>query len=458
MNVSELDLKQLLQQQVEKFRLMAQQKHIQLTIASCPDQLSVWMDANMADKIFENLLSNSIKYTHEDGTVTVKAWAEKGEIHITVADNGIGIPKNAQRHIFQNFYRAENAVNSKEAGSGLGLMLAERLIALHHGKLTFISHENKGTTFLIALKKGYGHLTEFLDKAGNDGSNKEEGSKTTDLASDNINETADDEKETILFIDDNDELRNYIQLTFKTTYNIVALESGEDAMEFLKHGVCDILISDVMMPGMSGTDLCKAIKENPETSWLPVILLTAKSGRDFVIEGLEQGADDYITKPFDEGVLKSKIDSVLINHRRLSKYYMERSLEMARQNETTITTDQQTDKDEDEYGLTLDENDRAFIEKVTQIVMDNLSDTEFNIDRLCREMAMSRTLFYGRLKKLTSKSPQDFIRIIRLERAASLIKEGKSVLDVSVSTGFVNVKHFSTTFKKHFGVSPSKYK
>ena len=251
-------------------------------------------------------------------------------------------------------------------------------------------------------------------------------------------------------------------------------------MKYLsENGECDIVVSDVMMPGMQGDELCRRIKENKETSWLPVILLTAKAGRDFMIEGLDLGADDYIAKPFDSAILASKIASMLKNRRRLSQYYMEQSLAIVRVEDSgqssqknllpsepsgpSVSSDEmnkssdETNKSSDEKEPDLDPIDQAFVEKATRLVLDNLSDTGFTIDLLCREMAMSRTLFYGKLKTLTGQGPQDFMRLIRLEQAAQYLKQGDSVLDVSVKTGFVNVKYFSTVFKKHFGVSPSKY-
>ena len=205
---------------------------------------------------------------------------------------------------------------------------------------------------------------------------------------------------------------------------------------------------------------------------MPVILLTAKAGRNFMIEGLGLGADDYISKPFDAAILASKIDSMLKNRRRLSQYYMERSLALVRGDVSakSASSKQVMDlnaadepletilaSDEKEEQAILNQQDQAFVEKATRLVLSHLSDTDFNIDCLCREMAMSRTLFYGKLKTLTGQSPQDFMRLIRLEQAAMFLKQGDSVLDVSVKAGFVNVKYFSTVFKKHFGVSPSKY-
>ena len=262
-------------------------------------------------------------------------------------------------------------------------------------------------------------------------------------------------------------------MTFGDSYQVVDVESAEAALKYLKDGgVCDIVVSDVMMPGMHGDELCRSIKENKETSWLPVILLTAKAGRDFMIEGLGLGADDYIAKPFDTAILASKIASILKNRSRLSQYYMDRSLalvrgEMASESaspEQIVGSDSSYElleptgvSEEKKDHAASNKQDQAFVDKATSLVLANLSDTDFNIDRLCREMAMSRTLFYGRLKTLTGQNPQDFIRLIRLEQAAIFLKQGDSVLDVSVKVGFVNVKYFSTVFKKHFGVSPSKY-
>lgn len=287
-------------------------------------------------------------------------------------------------------------------------------------------------------------------------------------------------KDTLLFVDDNEDLRQYIRMAFADQYHVVDVESGEAALKYLsENGECDIVVSDVMMPGMQGDELCRRIKENKETSWLPVILLTAKAGRDFMIEGLDLGADDYIAKPFDSAILASKIASMLKNRRRLSQYYMEQSLAIVRGEDSgqssqksllpsepsgpSVPSDEmnkssdETNKSSDEKEPDLDSIDQAFVEKATRLVLDNLSDTDFTINLLCREMAMSRTLFYGKLKTLTGQGPQDFMRLIRLEQAAQYLKQGDSVLDVSVKTGFVNVKYFSTVFKKHFGVSPSKY-
>ena len=467
-HMQKVELSVLLRQQVDKFQMSAQEKHINLRLATC-GQHTFSTDLSMMDLIFENLLSNAVKYTKVGGTITISASLDEvgKQVSIQVSDTGIGIPKTEAKHIFQSFFRASNAVNSQEMGSGLGLMLTRQLVQKLGGKLTFESEEGKGSAFLVVLPdNGYVDVSV---------SSKPSSLPETSDNSVSTNEKIKSEeslKDTLLFVDDNDDLRQYIRMAFADQYHVVDVESGEAALKYLsENGECDIMVSDVMMPGMQGDELCRSIKENKETSWLPVILLTAKAGRDFMIEGLDLGADDYIAKPFDSAILASKIASMLKNRRHLSQYYIEKSLAIVRGEDSGQSSQKsllpsepsvpsasdEKNKSSDKKEPELDPMDQAFVEKATRLVLDNLSDTNFNIDRLCREMAMSRTLFYGKLKTLTGQGPQDFIRLIRLEQAAQYLKQGDSVLDVSVKTGFVNVKYFSTVFKKHFGVSPSKY-
>ena len=467
-HMQKVELSVLLRQQVDKFQMSAQEKHLNLRLVTC-GQHTFSTDLSMMDLIFENLLSNAIKYTKEGGTITISASIDEvgKQVSIQVSDTGIGIPKTEAKHIFQSFFRASNAVNSQEMGSGLGLMLTRQLVQKLGGKLTFESEEGKGSVFLVVLPDN-----GYVDVSVSSKPSSLPETSDNSMSTDEKIESEESLKDTLLFVDDNEDLRQYIRMAFADQYHVVDVESGEAALKYLsENGECDIVVSDVMMPGMQGDELCRSIKENKETSWLPVILLTAKAGRDFMIEGLYLGADDYIAKPFDSAILASKIASMLKNRCRLSQYYMERSLAIVRGEDSGQSSQKsllpsepsmssasdEKNKSSDEKELGLDPMDQAFVEKATRLILDNLSDTDFTIDRLCREMAMSRTLFYGRLKTLTGQGPQDFIRLIRLEQAAQYLKQGDSVLDVSVKTGFVNVKYFSTVFKKHFGVSPSKY-
>ena len=467
-HLQNVELSVLLRQQVDKFQMSAQEKHISLRLTTC-GQHTFSTDLSMMDLIFENLLSNAVKYTKVGGTITISASLDEvgKQVSIQVSDTGIGIPKTEAKHIFQSFFRASNAVNYQEMGSGLGLMLTRQLVQKLGGKLTFESEEGKGTAFLVVLPDNGNVDVPVSSKPAS----LPETSDTSVSADEKI-KSEESLKDTLLFVDDNEDLRQYIRMAFADQYHVVDVESGEAALNYLtENGECDIVVSDVMMPGMQGDELCRRIKENKETSWLPVILLTAKAGRDFMIEGLDLGADDYIAKPFDSAILASKIASMLKNRCRLSQYYMERSLAIVRGEDSGQSSQKSLlpsepsvpsasdgkNKSSDEKEPELDPMDQAFVEKATCLVLDNLSDTDFTIDRLCREMAMSRTLFYGKLKTLTGQGPQDFVRLIRLEQAAQYLKQGDSVLDVSVKTGFVNVKYFSTVFKKHFGMSPSKY-
>ena len=514
-----VNLSVFLPQQVDKFQMMAGEKHIHLGWIGEPE-LMVRADLKMLDIIFENLLSNAIKYTPDGGKVMLSSsWGDDKQVTIGVSDTGIGIPKAEKKHIFQSFYRASNAVKSQEMGSGLGLVLTRQLVQRLGGTLTFESKEGEGTTFIMTLLAvsasmpsdqtgGISHEVRnaSVSSASSDenivgetdaSAHFDEAVHSEEVHSDEAVRSEEVTKDTILFVDDNADLRQYIKMAFGDTYRVVDVESGDAALRYLQeNGECDIVVSDVMMPGIQGDELCRRIKENKETSWLPVILLTAKAGRDFMIEGLSLGADDYIAKPFDSAILASKIDSMLKNRRRLSQYFMERSLALVREQAmqkirieassegkrngdgtslpsdstrlnlndevlknadgTSASSDEQP-SDEKQPFADLNPQDQVFVEKATRLVLDHIADSDFGIDELCREMAMSRSLFYGRLKNLTGQAPQDFIRLIRLEQAAMYLKQGDAVLDVSVKTGFANVKYFSTVFKKYFGMPPSKY-
>lgn len=489
-----VEVKTIMLTSMERFALLAQEKGLTMDM-HCPEQLRVMIDINLFDKLFNNLLSNAIKYTSKGGKVKLSAWMSGDKVKIEVRDTGIGIPKSAHKMIFKSFYRAENAVKTRETGSGIGLMLAKRIVALHQGELTFESEEGVGTAFLITLDAAessvqpehvFGsqgqlqpnelasvELAEEAEESNNDVQPQEEPKESRDV---------------ILFVDDNADLRNYFSLAFGDRFTIATVENGVEALDFLREHECDLVVSDLMMPRMRGDELCRRIKENCDTSWLPVILLTAKHEKQLIIDGLQQGADDYMTKPFDTEILRHKIDSLLANRRRLSNYYRQRVEQMvAIEAESTAALDTCSDTEkkqveegsagekadsssavhhpmEGEYAVASEIPDEmgsmegnAFIDKATAIVLEKMGEAGFGIDELCSEMAMSRTLLYGKLKSFTAQTPQDFIRTIRLQRAATLLSQGKNILEVSEMVGFANAKHFSTVFKKHFGVPPSKY-
>ena len=434
-----LDATAYMQSLARKFMIVAQDKGIELKTETPSGKLSFISDTTILAIVFENLISNAIKYTPSGGTIVLRAHAGRRHVYLDVADTGMGIPREERSRLFAAFYRATNAAQGK--GYGLGLNITRDLVGRIGGELRWESEEGRGSTFTLVLP-----LPEHQQAT---------------LHPQNEGES----KDTLLFVDDNSDLRQYMSMAFGRKYHVVAVSDGNEALQYLSHGECDIVVSDIMMPGLQGDELCRRIKDNEDTSWLPVILLTAKSTREFMIDGLHKGADDYIAKPFDTEILESKIETILANRHRLSKYYLGRSLRLAQKADGEEVPEAVAHSRENTDGTVtgstgsaeMNAEDQAFVDKATRLVMENLSDTDFTIDRLCQEMAMSRTLFYGRLKTLTGQSPQDFIRLLRLERAAALLKDGNSVLDVSIKTGFANVKYFSTVFKKHFGTVPSKF-
>jgi response regulator RpfG family c-di-GMP phosphodiesterase len=255
------------------------------------------------------------------------------------------------------------------------------------------------------------------------------------------------DRDTLLIVEDHEALRYYLRKTFELNYRIMEAEDGEQALALLEKEYPDLILSDVMMPGIQGDELCRMVKENPATSGIPFILLTAKTDHASQVEGFKKGADDYVSKPFSTEILKLKVRSFIENRKQQRRQAMR---QVVRQIETN----------EPETGVISDdlsEDDRRFLMKTTEFIVNNIRNTDFNINALCREMAMSRTLFYSRLKSLTGKAPQEFIRIIRLQKAAELLKAGHNVADVAIDTGFINTKYFASLFKKHFGVQPSKY-
>lgn len=415
-----------------------QQKTLQASSINC--QLGVWADSKLLDRILTNLLSNALKYTPAGGKISIDVKAEADKVQIIVSDTGIGISPKEQKKLFTSFFRASNAISSGTPGIGLGLLQAKRFATLLKGDIKVNSIVNQGSEFMLILNKAAVTASAVPTTTP----------ITKDFTTTENTTLCDSDKDTLLIVEDNDELRLYMRRIFEPVYRVIDKSNAQEALEYMETQYPSLVLSDIMMPGMPGDEMCHRIKSTPATSGIPVILLTAKTFRTSIIEGLQKGADDYIAKPFDIDILKAKIQAQIENRRRLRQYYTQIALQH------TLSTDK-TIKEMPVQSAMPNNADSAFVEKATQIVKDNISDFEFDIDRLCRNMAMCRTLFHERLKALTGHTPQDFIRIIRLKQAAALLQQGIPVTDVSIQTGFVNSKYFSTLFKKYFGVQPSRY-
>ena len=439
--IEAVPLKQITDNLLTIFQPLCQQQQKTLQTSNIDCQLGVWADTKLLNRILTNLLSNALKYTPAGGKISIRAKAEADKVKIIVSDTGIGISPKEQKKLFTSFFRASNAISSGTPGIGLGLLQAKRLATLLKGDIKVSSVVNQGSEFTLILNKA-----TITNSAASVATPAMERPVTMEAPM-----LCDSDKDTLLIVEDNDELRLYMRRIFEPIYCVIDKSNAQEALEYMETQYPSLVLSDIMMPGMQGDEMCNRIKSNPATSGIPVILLTARTFRTSIIEGLHKGADDYIAKPFDIDILKAKIQTQIENRKRLRQYYTQIALRH------DLPTSKTIEEMPTIQSSMPNSADSAFVEKATQIVKENISNFEFDIDQLCRDMAMCRTLFHERLKALTGHTPQDFIRIIRLEQAAALLQQGIPVTDVSIQTGFVNSKYFSTLFKKYFGVQPSRY-
>ncbi|WP_408636512.1 response regulator [Phocaeicola paurosaccharolyticus] len=455
LKLNSISLNDLLAEEIAGFQALCDKKQLHLSLSLPDDEVYIVSDRSMLSMLLDNLISNASKYTMANGSVRVSLSFNNRRATISVEDTGIGIPKREQKKIFNGVFRAENAGNSKEIGTGFGLLQVKRIVRLLHGEIKFESEENRGSKFTITFRRT-DEQPDAEDEITTVRCEREE--ETPELNSEKSIYHAD--TDTLLIVEDNDALRYYLRKTFENEYNVVDAADGEEAIAYLENNYPDIIVSDVMMPGIQGDKLCRMVKENQQTAGIPFVLLTAKSNHEAVVEGLKMGADDYIAKPFSSEILKLKIRTLIENRNRMRSYYMKSVLgqiEGTKAGESGDGEESQYDEEVEFNESELSQGDHDFLMNATDLVIKNIADTEFSINQLCMEMAMSRTLFYGRLKSLTGKAPQEFIRIIRLQRAADLLRQGKPVQEVAEETGFINTKYFSSLFKKQYGVQPSKY-
>lgn len=457
--VSEYELGGYLEELVGTFHSYANVKHINLTYESNFRYMNVWMDKEKMESILKNIISNSLKYTPEGGSVHVFATESGDTWSIEVKDSGIGIPASEQKKLFKVHFRGSNAINSKVTGSGIGLLLVARLVRLHKGKLSFSSVEGEGTYIKITFPKKSRYFRKKMQRADAKQQKKKATPKINipvtgiSPSSGNIYEKteprlldADEHAAKILIVEDNDELKEYLRNTLSGQYRVQACTNGEMALIIVKEYQPDLIISDVMMPGMRGDELCHTLKNDIETSHIPIILLTALNTEENVIDGLQSGADEYIVKPFNIGILRANIATLLTNRELLRRKY------------ATLALSSTPDKAEPANVNCSNDLEWKFIADTKKHIEDNLSNQEFNVDTLSSLMYMSRSSFYNKLRTLTGQAPADYIRTIRLNRAAQLLKEQTyTITEIAEMTGFNDAKYFREVFKKRFNMSPTQY-
>lgn len=439
------ELNHYLSNYMHQFDSFARQKDITLSYESSFDSLDVWIDTSKMDSILRNLLSNALKYTPQGGRVSLKAESNKNTWTLFLSDTGIGMNKEDQKKLFKYLFRGYNTANQTTTGCGIGMLLTYRLIENHEGKISFTNTENVGTTFQLTFpirSKNYQYKKE--EKEGTDKvlttEQETAGNITTDIQF--TDSQTDEQAPLILVVEDNAPLRSFIIHSLSDTYQVEGAGNGQEALDFINERQPDLILSDIMMPVMDGKKMCQIVKSQMETRHIPIILLTALGDKEHILEGLEIKADQYLVKPFDVHILKATIRTLIANRKMLRNRF--KSAVTALPEEAPAV----------ELPTSLDDE---FIQKVTELVKEGLGKN-FNVDTLCASVNMSRTSFYNKIKALTGIAPAEFIRNIRMQEAALMLKSQRyTVAEVSDKMGFADPKYFTDTFKKFYGVPPSIY-
>ncbi|MDO4827268.1 MAG: two-component regulator propeller domain-containing protein [Bacteroidia bacterium] len=410
---------------LEDFRSAAVHKGLELTLDVSSDMPEVAVDCRKISLIVNNLLSNAVKYT-EMGYISVEISPSSDCWTLKVSDSGRGIPADEISRVFSDSFRASNAVDVE--GGGIGLMITRQVVRDHRADISLRSAEGKGSVFTVTFPYRY-RGAEIIGDSVIEG-----------VMPEAVRGGLSAERDTILVVDDERGMTDYLSSVLSAEYDVLTAADGGAALELARQRNPDIVVTDLVMPVLSGEDLCRMLKSSVETSHIPVILLTGVSDRQSIIFGLEAGADDYIVKPFDSSVMKARIRNLLSERQRLREAIMSASLP--------------AEAPAPDYGNRLD---KEFMDKVMAVMEREYSRQDFSINGLCMEVAMSRTSFYNKLKSLTGQAPNDFIRVYRLNRAKELLAEHcRSIAEVSDMVGFADAKYFSVCFKKQFGESPSK--
>jgi hypothetical protein len=446
--ISEHELNTFTTEIYNAFQQYANIKHINFTHESNFRYMNVWFDKEKMESILKNIISNALKYTPENGNVQIFVSDNTDSWSVEVRDTGIGIPASEQKKLFKLHFRGSNAINSKVTGSGIGLMLVWKLVRLHKGKINLSSVENQGSVIKVSFPKDSkrfrkAHLAT-LSKQRQENRTLSNVPAPSPEIYENAHKKLNGEHRRILIVEDNDELRNYLLQTLSEEYTVQTCSNGKEALTIIPEYKPELVISDIMMPEMRGDELCKELKNNIETSHIPVILLTALNNEKDILSGLKIGADEYILKPFNIGILKATVDNLLTNRALLRSKYANLELD---------------DEEEDDECINCSQDiDWKFIANVKKHIKDNIDNPALTVDVLCNLVGMSRTSFYNKLRALTDQAPGDYIRLIRLKYAVQLLKENThSITEIAEMTGFSDAKYFREVFKKHFNVSPSQY-
>ena len=454
MNFEKNDLVHFIKDIFDSFNHEAKERRINYSLIQACSSLEVWFDHDKLDKITYNLLSNAFKFTQDGGSISLSIIVDeasanysgvdaKRTIEIIVKDSGIGIPKESQSKIFDRFYQVKNYLNTP--GTGIGLSLTYELVRLHNGNIFLESEPNTGATFTVILPlwteeselPSSSSTYKRVDKGDGLKISKE---STPELITQTVNENKNEKNlPHLLIIEDNPDMRLYIKDEFKNIYTITEAHNGATGIEKALEEIPDAIICDVMMPGIDGYEVCRKLKLDEKTSHIPILMLTAKSSEQHTIEGFESGADDYVAKPFSSAILKVRIKSLIDSRELLRKKFIKDPFAAIKDFSPSKT-------------------DEALLKKAYAIVEKNLSNPDFEVSDFAYEIGMSRTQLYRKINALAGQTVKEFIRIIRLKKAAELLVTSEmNITEVAYEIGFGSQTYFSTSFTEYFGVSPSKY-
>lgn len=413
------------------FSELAQKKQISLLFESGEERLVMDFDTDKIDKIFVNLISNAIKFTPEEGQVLVSLRRkDTGDVEVMVADTGIGIPDGDLPHIFERFYQVEEHTGLGTRGTGIGLMIVKEFVELHRGHIEVMSRDKQGTTFIVTLP--------IVNEADYDPAESETEETAEQLPTEPEARPYSGHEFTVLLVEDNEDMRSYLRAELEKNYRVVAVEDAESGLKIVNETMPDLVISDVMLTGMSGVELCRRIKDDFVMNHISVILLTARTAEEHIIEGFDAGADEYIGKPFNLRVLLRRVDNILTQRCRLRDSLRRDTVDIA--------------------SVERQSPDELFIRKVVALIEENMADPDLNIPFLCDKLAVSHVNFYRKVKAITGLNVNAFIREIRLKKAAQLLRvKGISVTDAMYEVGFNHRSYFSMCFREVFGVTPKVY-
>lgn len=449
LHVQRIELVSFVSNSIGTFTELAKIKHTALTYKWNVDEIFVWYDADMLDKCLNNILYNAYKFTPDGGKISVELRkTDDGQVEVIIRDTGIGMKPETLEHIFDRFYQGNEGQYS---GTGIGMHLTKTIVELHKGSIDVESEEGKGSCFTIHIRLGKDHFTpeEITGQnAGAEDRQAEEDKKTTEYfkeyyslagSASGAKQKIKDSEPFLLLIEDDADMRLYIRQELEDKYQIEEAVNGIEGLMKARHLMPDLIISDVMMPEMNGRELCRMLKADKDTCHIPVILLTAQTEMEQRIEGLETGADSYISKPFSTEYLKVRIDNLLDIRKKLKERFS-KSINI------------------DPKELTLASLDERLLQNVIEYIRKNIENSELSVETMSKDLGFSRTHLHRKLKALTGQSPIEFIKMVRMKQAAYLLGTGKlTVSEIAYKVGYNTPSYFSNSFSAYFGMSPTEY-